>query len=61
MRDQLVSRAFALLGSAEVRRAFRLDDELQRTRDRYGRHPFGQGLLLARWLVEAGTRLVQVN
>ncbi len=30
-------------------------------RDRYGRHTFGQGLLLARRLIEAGTRFVQMN
>jgi hypothetical protein len=31
------------------------------TRDRYGRHKFGQSCLLARRLIEAGVRLVQVN
>src|SRR6202007_2454863 len=30
-------------------------------RDRYGRHTFGQSALLARRLIEAGTRFVQVN
>ena len=30
-------------------------------RDQYGRHTFGQSLLLARRLVEAGSRVVQVN
>ena len=30
-------------------------------RDRYGRHTFGQGCLLARRLIEAGTRFVQMN
>jgi uncharacterized protein (DUF1501 family) len=30
-------------------------------RDRYGRHKFGQSCLLARRLIEAGVRLVQVN
>ncbi|WP_152051654.1 DUF1501 domain-containing protein [Tautonia marina] len=61
VRDQLVKRAFALIGSTGVRRAFRLNEEPEPIRERYGRHPFGQGLLLARRLVEAGTRLVQVN
>lgn len=60
-RDGLVRQAYALVGSQRVRRAFRLGEEPGRVRDRYGRHPFGQGLLLARRLVEAGTRLVQVN
>jgi uncharacterized protein (DUF1501 family) len=35
--------------------------EADRTRDRYGRNAFGQGLLLARRLVEAGVPLVTVN
>ncbi len=61
VHDDLHSQAYRLLGSPEVRRAFRLDEESTRLRDRYGRHPFGQGLLLARRLVEAGTTLVQVN
>ena len=30
-------------------------------RDRYGRHTFGQGCLMARRLIEAGTRFVQMN
>ena len=59
--DALNSRAYDLLSSPAVRQAFDLNQETDRTRDRYGRHPFGQGLLLARRLVEAGTRLVQVN
>jgi hypothetical protein len=61
VRDQLVQRAYSLIGSDRVRRAFRLGEEPERVRERYGRHPFGQGLLLARRLIEAGTRLVQVN
>jgi hypothetical protein len=60
-RDALVRQAYALLGSERVRRAFRVEEEPAPVRDRYGRHPFGQGLLLARRLIEAGTRLVQVN
>jgi hypothetical protein len=61
VRDQLVHRALALVGSTPVRRAFRVEEEPESVRERYGPHPFGQGLLLARRLVEAGTRLVQVN
>ena len=55
------ARAYDLLGSRAVRAAFDLEQEPARVRDRYGRHPFGQGLLVARRLVEAGTVLVQVN
>jgi uncharacterized protein (DUF1501 family) len=54
-------QAYRLLSSGAVRRAFDLATEPSGLRDRYGRHPFGQGLLLARRLVEAGTTLVQLN
>src|SRR5204863_7557436 len=57
----LHARAYDLLSSGAVRQAFDLNQECDRTRDRYGRHPFGQALLLARRLIEAGTVLVQVN
>jgi len=53
-------RAFALLTSDRTRRAFDLGREPGRVRDRYGRHKYGQSLLLARRLVEAGVRLVTV-
>src|SRR5437764_12048352 len=61
VHDALHAQAYDLLGSPLVRRAFDLGLEPAALRDRYGRHPFGQGLLLARRLVEAGTTLVQVN
>ncbi|MSR55305.1 MAG: DUF1501 domain-containing protein [Gemmataceae bacterium] len=54
-------RAFDILASDEVRRAFDLSRESQRTRDRYGRDTLGQSLLLARRLVEGGVRFVNVN
>jgi hypothetical protein len=54
-------RAFDLVTGPEARRAFDLDREPEAMRDRYGRHPLGQNLLLARRLVEAGVRLVSVN
>ena len=54
-------QAFELLGSSKARRAFRLEDEPEAVRSRYGETPFGRGVLLSRRLVEAGVRLVQVN
>src|SRR5205085_11070153 len=54
-------RAFDLLRSQRVRRAFELPKENAALRDRYGRHTLGQSLLLARRLVEAGVRFVNVN
>jgi len=58
--DQL-DRAYSLLLSGKVARAFDLDREDPKLRDRYGRHMYGQSLLLARRLVTAGVPIVQVN
>ena len=55
------AKAFDVLTTPEVRRAFALEDEAVETRDAYGRTPFGQGCLLARRLVERGAPLVTVN
>ncbi len=59
--DEHARRAFDLLRSSEARRAFKIEDEPEPTRERYGDSPFGRGVLLARRLVDAGVRLVQVN
>jgi len=53
-------KAFNLLGSSKSREAFDLKAEPDAVRDRYGRHKFGQGTLLARRLVEHGVPLVTV-
>src|SRR5207244_357976 len=58
--DRYRKRALALLTSEQTRRAFDLGREPERLRERYGRHKYGQSLLLARRLVEAGVRLVTV-
>jgi uncharacterized protein (DUF1501 family) len=54
-------RAVDLVGGPEAARAFHLDREPEPMRDRYGRHPLGQNLLMARRLIEAGVRLVSVT
>ncbi len=54
-------RAFDLINSGAAARAFDLQHEPSWVRDRYGRHPLGQNLLMARRLVEGGVRLVTVN
>ena len=54
-------RAFDILRAAHTGGAVQLDREPAAMRDRYGRSPFGQSVLLARRLVEAGVSLVQVN
>jgi hypothetical protein len=58
--DQYQMRALALVASEETRRAFDVGREPGRVRERYGRHKYGQSLLLARRLVEAGVRLITV-
>ncbi|MBX9789144.1 MAG: DUF1501 domain-containing protein [Pirellulales bacterium] len=60
-QDALNRQAFELVTSEQARQAFDLGQESEALRDDYGRNPFGQGLLLARRLVEAGSRLVTVN
>jgi hypothetical protein len=56
-------RAFWLTGAANGAhaRAFSLEGETAACRDRYGRHRFGQALLLARRLTEAGVPFVGVH
>jgi len=53
--------AFTLLTSGGFAGAFEMHREPDAVRDSYGRHLFGQSLLLARRLVEAGVPIVQVN
>ena len=59
--QDLQHRAFDLAASSEALRAFDMEREDPKVRDRYGRHPLGQNLLLARRLVEAGVGFVTVN
>jgi hypothetical protein len=54
-------RGFEIATSDGPREAFNLDRENVRLRDRYGRNPLGQNLLLARRLVESGVGFVTVN
>jgi len=54
-------RALALVASDKARDALNIRKESDRMRDRYGRHLFGQSCLMARRLVEAGTRFVTVH
>jgi Protein of unknown function (DUF1501) len=53
--------AFEMITSGKVAEAFRLEREPDRVRDRYGRNQFGQSLLLARRLVQAGVPVVQAS
>jgi hypothetical protein len=59
--DEYYGKALSLVLSGKAREAFNLGAESQEMRDRYGQNTFGQSCLLARRLIEAGTRVVQVN
>src|SRR5262249_24379233 len=59
--DKFNQRAIELLTSPRTQRAFDLSQEPDAVRQRYGRTTGGQGLLLARRLVEAGVRFVQIT
>ncbi|MBM84334.1 MAG: hypothetical protein CMJ78_27580 [Planctomycetaceae bacterium] len=54
-------RALDLLTSEATQNAFRLDQESAKVRDSYGRNIYGQSTLLARRLIEAGTRTVTIS
>jgi hypothetical protein len=58
--DAYYEKALAMLNSTKLRDAFNLSAEPAKLRDAYGRHTYGQGCLLARRLVEAGTKFVTV-
>lgn len=58
--NEYYDRALNLIISGRARKAFDLTQESDAMRDRYGRNTFGQSCLLARRLVEAGTRVVEV-
>lgn len=59
--DSLRQRAVELASGSGARDVFDLKREPDKVRDRYGMHPLGQNLLLARRLVEAGVSFVTVN
>jgi hypothetical protein len=58
--DAYYQQALNLIVSGRAREAFGLEQEPDKVRDRYGRTTFGQSCLLARRLIEAGTRVVEV-
>ena len=58
--DAHYEKALSMLQSTRVREAFDLSKEPAELRDKYGRHTYGQSLVLARRLVEAGVRFINV-
>ena len=59
--DSFYNRAYSLISSEKARDAFDINKEDAATRDRYGRNTAGARMLLARRLVEAGTRFVTLT
>jgi hypothetical protein len=59
--DGFQGRALDLLTSETTQRAFRISDEADPVRESYGRNIYGQSVLLARRLIEAGTRMVTIS
>jgi len=60
-KDEYYARAYDLVGSAKMRGAFDLSKEPTELRDAYGRNVLGQSTLLARRLVEHGSRFVTID
>jgi hypothetical protein len=58
--DSYYEKTLAMLNSSRIRDAFNLEAEPQAVRERYGRTTYGQSCLLARRLVEAGVKFVNV-
>lgn len=59
--DTFKAQALEMVAGERVRKAFEIDTEDPKLRDKYGRHQYGQSALLARRLIEAGTRCVTIN
>jgi hypothetical protein len=59
--DEFEAQAMTLLTNPKTKEAFDLSREDDRTRDRYGRNSWGQQLLLARRLVEAGVEVLTTS
>ena len=59
--DQFTERALSLSTSRKAKEAFDLSLESDRLRNRYGRNRVGQGMLMARRLIEAGVRFVTIQ
>jgi hypothetical protein len=59
--DEHYKAALNMITSRDTKRAFQIEHEDPRQRDRYGRHKFGQSCLLARRLIESGVRFVTVT
>ena len=60
-QDHLLQNAYDMVIDGRIRKALDLSKETEKTRDLYGRSKFGQSLLVARRLIEAGVQFVSYN
>lgn len=58
--SRVSKRAYSLLTGSKMKSAFNLEQEDPKLWDRYGRHVVGSSTLIARRLIEAGVRFVDV-
>lgn len=59
--DSFRDQAFSMLSSSRAKTAFDINSEDPKVRDRYGRNEWGEAILTARRLVDAGVRLVTIS
>lgn len=59
--DGFQRKALRMLTSEKTQAAFRIEQETVAVRENYGRNIYGQSVLLARRLIEAGTRVVTLS
>ncbi len=59
--DEYYQQGYDLVASPKAQKAFDIHSEAPETRERYGRNSFGQRVLLARRLVEAGVPFITLN
>lgn len=59
--DTFYQQAYSLISSPKAKEAFNINAEDAKLRDAYGRNAAGQRMLMARRLVEAGTRFVTLT
>ena len=59
--DTFTEQAWNMIFSPAVLRAFDLSQESEKIKKNYGLHPFGQSVLLARRLIEAGSRFATAS
>ena len=59
--DSYREQAFGLLASTKAKQAFSLESVDPRVRDRYGRNEYGEAILTAKRMIEAGVRLVTIS